>query len=343
MVESARDTTLGTAPPCRLPLPLRAGAALLALAALVPWSRAGTPAQRPKGGTASSEVVSGGLAIAVRARALAPGEAVRILVRDAGDPESPREGENGPGTGAPRLSSVTGTFLGQTLSFSPAGTGDTWSAWTVVGFDEKAGTKLLAIEAKDAEGRARRAERQVRIGSKSFPTERLTVKQEYVEPSPAVAERIAAETKRLAALYAERSPSALQGTPFARPVPGEPLGIFGARRILNGKPRAPHPGLDLRAPAGTPVVSAGPGRVALAEDLYFSGNTVIVDHGEGLFTIYAHLSRIDVDAGEKIDERSPIGLSGATGRVTGPHLHWGAKIGDRPFDPTALLDRSLFR
>jgi len=276
----------------------------------------------------------------VHARALAPGEAVRILVRGAGGPKG-THGPEGGGPG-PALAGVTGTFLGEPLRFAPAGPRGSWSAWSVIGFDEKPGPKTLAIEATDEEERTHHASREVRIAAKSFPTEKLTVKEEYVEPPPEVADRIASETRRLAAIYAERSPSSLGGTPFARPVPGESLGTFGARRILNGKPRAPHPGLDLRAPSGTPVVSAGPGRVVLAGDLYFSGNTVIVDHGEGLFTIYAHLSRIDVHEGETIAERATIGLSGATGRVTGPHLHWGAKIGDKPFDPTALLDRSLF-
>ena len=127
-----------------------------------------------------------------------------------------------------------------------------------------------------------------------------------------------------------------------RPVPGEPTSTFGKRRFFNDKPRSPHPGLDLRAATGTPVLAAGSGLVAISQDLYYSGNTVIIDHGGGLFTIYAHLSELDVSVGDELEAGVPIGKSGATGRVTGPHLHWGAKIGDRPFDPTALLDPVLF-
>ena len=104
----------------------------------------------------------------------------------------------------------------------------------------------------------------------------------------------------------------------------------------------PHPGLDLRAATGTPILSSGAGRVVLAQDLYYSGNTVIVDHGSGLFTIYAHLSAIEVRESQEIAPGVQLGLAGATGRVTGPHLHWGAKIGDRPFDPTALLSAELY-
>jgi murein DD-endopeptidase MepM/ murein hydrolase activator NlpD len=129
---------------------------------------------------------------------------------------------------------------------------------------------------------------------------------------------------------------------FVPPVPGPPTSVFGTRRFFNDRPRSPHPGLDLRAAGGTPVVAAGPGSVALAADLYYSGNTVILDHGGGLFTLYAHLERIDVAEGDRLRAGDKLGLSGATGRVTGPHLHWGAKVGDRPFDPRALLDSSLF-
>jgi murein DD-endopeptidase MepM/ murein hydrolase activator NlpD len=91
------------------------------------------------------------------------------------------------------------------------------------------------------------------------------------------------------------------------------------------------------------VRASGSGRVVLAESLYYSGNTVILDHGGGLFTVYAHLSEIQVEEGKDAGREQVIGLVGATGRVTGPHLHWGAKVGDRPFDPSALLDPALFR
>lgn len=316
---------------------------LVALVALG-GRQAVTPAGARSGkasGTAS-EQSSGGLTVSVRARSLAPGEAVRILVR----PDHPGAGKSARNTGAAEpdaeLASVEGTFAGEPLAFARLGSDGEWSAWRAIDFDEKAGSKSLVIDAKDAGGRALHAARAIRILARRFPTESLTVKGEYVEPPPDVQERIASETRRLAALYATRTPSALTGSPFVRPVPGEALGIFGARRILNGKPRAPHPGLDLRAASGTPVKAAGPGRIALAGDLYFSGNTVIVDHGEGLFTLYAHLSRIDVRKGDAVSQGDVVGLSGATGRVTGPHLHWGAKVGDRPFDPTALLTASLF-
>jgi murein DD-endopeptidase MepM/ murein hydrolase activator NlpD len=146
----------------------------------------------------------------------------------------------------------------------------------------------------------------------------------------------------LVAVYESRRLVVPPGQPFLRPVPGDPTSVFGTRRFFNEQPRDPHPGLDLRASTGTPVISSGAGRVALAAELYYAGGTVIVDHGGGLFTVYAHLSELLVEDGDEVDAGSRIGLSGATGRVTGPHLHWGAKIGNRPFDPEALLDPRLF-
>ena len=112
---------------------------------------------------------------------------------------------------------------------------------------------------------------------------------------------------------------------------------FGARRVFNGKTRSRHAGLDVAAPAGAPVVAAAGGRVALAGNFYFSGGSVVLDHGEGLFTMYFHLSRLDVKEGETVAAGQLLGAVGATGRATGPHLHWAARLGSARIDPAALL------
>ncbi len=125
---------------------------------------------------------------------------------------------------------------------------------------------------------------------------------------------------------------------MVRPLAGVKGRNFGRRRIFNDKPRSPHSGTDLSAPEGTPVEAAAAGRVALAEDLYFSGNLVVLDHGGGVYTLYAHLSRIDVEVGQPVKAGEIVGLVGATGRVTGAHLHWGARIGEARVDPASLLD-----
>ncbi|MDR2695609.1 MAG: M23 family metallopeptidase [Deltaproteobacteria bacterium] len=123
-----------------------------------------------------------------------------------------------------------------------------------------------------------------------------------------------------------------------RPVPGEISSAFGLRRIFNGQPRSQHKGLDLRGAAGTPVLAMADGTVALAEELYFSGNVVYLDHGLGLFSMYAHLSAIDVRPGQQVSAGQALGKVGSTGRVTGPHLHLGCYALGMAVDPTPLME-----
>ena len=268
------------------------------------------------------------LRVELRARAIAPGEPVRIVVV------------------APRpLAALEGTFLGRPLFFvreKVETKEETWSAFALVGLDDKARRARAAVRARDARGRALAGAASAAVETRRFPEERITVEPKYVEPPADVMERIKREQALLAKVYAARRAAAPEG-PFVRPVAGEKRGLFGGRRVFNGQPRAAHGGIDLAAPTGTPVAAAGAGQVVVAQDLYFSGNTVVLDHGGGLFTLYAHLSRIDVAVGADVARGATLGLSGATGRVTGPHLHWGAKVGAAPFDPEALLSPDLFR
>jgi len=126
--------------------------------------------------------------------------------------------------------------------------------------------------------------------------------------------------------------------PFQVPVEGAKDGRnFGHRRVFNGQPRAPHSGADLRAKSGTPIYAANRGRIVLAKDLFYSGNAVFIDHGMGLYTSYLHLSEIRVAVGDFVERGQLLGLSGATGRVTGPHLHWGVRILDARVDPFSLV------
>ncbi len=281
--------------------------------------------------TAARGSGEGPLQVEARARRFVPGEPVRIVARSA-----------------ERLRSASARFLDREvfLAREPGLSGDrseAWSGWAAIPLDQKPGEFAATVTAEAADGRERSARLPVRIEPRRFPVQKLRVPERYVTPPPEEQERIERERERLAAIYALRTPPAAPSRPFLQPVPGEPSSPYGARRILNGKPRAPHPGLDLRAAAGTPVRASGPGRVALAGDLYFSGGTVILDHGAGLFTVYAHLSEVGVREGEQVGPGQIIGLSGATGRVTGPHLHWGARVGELPFDPSALLDPVLFQ
>ncbi len=300
--------------------------ALAAAAAVVAAAAAAPADESPVPPVAEGPVP---LVVEARSRAVQPGEPVRVVV-NATEP----------------LAEVSGRFLDTDLFFvravSPAG-GEAWSAWAVVPLDAKPGKARLAVSGRTAAGAPAAAGRTLTVRRKTFPEERLKVASEYVEPPAEVTARIEREQAALKEIYARRTVLPPPVAPFVRPVPGEASGIFGARRIFNGQPRAPHSGLDLRAPTGTEVRSAGPAVVAYSGDLYFSGHTVILDHGGGLFTLYAHLSERRVEAGASVDAGQLVGLSGATGRVTGPHLHWGARVGSRIFDPRALLEPALFR
>jgi murein DD-endopeptidase MepM/ murein hydrolase activator NlpD len=183
----------------------------------------------------------------------------------------------------------------------------------------------------------------VTVRAGKFATERLQVPPKYVEPNPEEIKRAEEERDRLRALFARVTPERLWQGRFRVPLDGVSAGgNFGRRRILNGRPGSPHSGMDFPAPAGTPVHAAQRGRVVLAEEFFFSGNTVVIDHGLGIYTFYGHLSFIRAKAGDLIEAGATLGESGATGRVTGPHLHWGLTVNRarvNPLEIVALLEK----
>jgi murein DD-endopeptidase MepM/ murein hydrolase activator NlpD len=182
-----------------------------------------------------------------------------------------------------------------------------------------------------------RATYRMRIKAKAFPTRRLTVAEAFVNPPEDVQERIATEAKRLTTLWASVTPERRWAGPFVRPVSDPANSAFGSRSILNGQPRSPHGGADFLSEAGTPIHAPNDGLVVLTGDLYYTGNTVVIDHGLGLLSLFAHLSRIDVKDGQTVKAGDVVGLVGATGRVTGPHLHWTVRLGGARVDPLSLL------
>jgi hypothetical protein len=175
------------------------------------------------------------------------------------------------------------------------------------------------------------------VTRRRFPTRQLTVDPDFVTPPPAAGARIAREAHMLAALWTTSSPERQWAGAFERPVPGEANSSFGTRSIFNGQPRSPHGGADFPSPAGTPVHAPAAGRVVVAEDLYFSGNTLIIDHGLGLFSMLAHLSSFEAREGDRVEAGRIVGLVGATGRVTGPHLHWAVRVNGARVDPLSVL------
>jgi murein DD-endopeptidase MepM/ murein hydrolase activator NlpD len=190
-----------------------------------------------------------------------------------------------------------------------------------------------------ADGHSRQAPQNVSVQPKEYPVTRLTVEPKFVEPNAADQARAAEEAREIGAIYADMHPQPYWEEPFAAPLPAVSGGRnFGHRRVFNGQARAPHGGSDLRATTGTPVYASNRGRVVLAKDLFYSGNAVFIDHGQGVYSTYLHLSEIQIGVGQMVERGQRVGLVGATGRVTGPHLHWGVRVLGARVDPFSLLD-----
>lgn len=176
------------------------------------------------------------------------------------------------------------------------------------------------------------------VAPKKYDEQRLKVAEKrHVDPLQEDLERIARERIRIDAALGHYSTEFAPQFALQPPVPGRRSSSFGLRRFFNDQPRNPHTGMDIAAPKGTPIVSPAPGRVLDAGDFFFNGNTVFVDHGLGVVTIYCHLDRIDVKARDTVDKGTPLGQVGATGRVTGPHLHWGIAVNRALVDPALFL------
>lgn len=200
----------------------------------------------------------------------------------------------------------------------------------------------LATEPGPIEIRVMRADgsmhtETVRIEPKQYATQKLKVKPGQVDLSPADLERTTKERERILKALATWSPEAPASLQFRQPTPGPRSSSYGLRRYFNEQPRNPHTGMDIAAATGTPIVAPAAGRVLDTGDYFFNGNTVLVDHGQGLVTMYCHLSRIDVKPGDEVDTGEVLGLVGATGRVTGAHLHWGVTLNRTAVDPALFL------
>ena len=215
--------------------------------------------------------------------------------------------------------------------------GAEWVAIIGVDLDVKAGSYSTVIRVTK-NGVVENRNVTVTVRFVKYPTTELKVDDQYVELSPENTERALREQKELDQIHNTITKEMLWKDSFVVPIAGETGANFGHRRVFNGMPRAPHAGADLHAVTGTPVHSTNRGRVVLAKDLFFTGNTVIVDHGLGIYSLYAHLSRIDVSDGDVVERNQVLGLSGATGRVTGPHLHWGIKVQNARVDPFSLVN-----
>jgi murein DD-endopeptidase MepM/ murein hydrolase activator NlpD len=182
--------------------------------------------------------------------------------------------------------------------------------------------------------------RTVTVSKKKYPVQRLTLPKGMVELSPENEDRVAREQKKMAAIWPNSSQRAWSGN-FMNPRSGKIITQFGVRRIINKIPKSSHTGVDVSARAGDEVKAPNNGVVALVDDQFYSGNSVVLDHGEGIYTMFFHLSRIIVEPGQRVKKGDVIGLVGSTGRSTGAHLHWGARVQGARVDPLELVHLNL--
>jgi len=267
-------------------------------------------------------------------------------VVEAGSPELIR-------VHVPSDAALDGKWLDQKLQFFRGRDGQAWYALAGVDVKAAVGPSTLQITAHTAAGVATEdrpagedrpavdLSRTIQILPAHYRTSTLTVAPKFVEPGPDELARIKAEVELKSKVFASSAAKPLWSGDFRAPVNAAPTDSFGTRRTFNGELSSIHEGMDFRAATGTPVRAGNSGLVVLARPLYYEGNCVVIDHGLGLFTISMHLSRIDVHEGDRVIAGQRIGLSGATGRVTGPHLHWAVRWQNAYLDPAKMLRMDL--
>ncbi|HEV2577432.1 MAG TPA: M23 family metallopeptidase [Acidobacteriaceae bacterium] len=237
---------------------------------------------------------------------------------------------------------VTGNFVNKTITFFSDSPGKkTWHALAGVDLDAQPGDYGLDVTATLVGGRVAHWSQKVTVAAGDFKTGDINVPENYVNPTDVEQKQIAQDELLKKRAYAHSALHPLWSGDFIKPVNAASTPTFGESRILNEEKTSLHTGTDFPVAEATPVIVSNSGTVVLVRDLFYEGNTVIVDHGVGLFTVYLHMSRIDVHEGDKLDKGAKLGLSGASGRVTGPHLHLGVRWSGVWLDPVQLLAITL--
>ena len=236
---------------------------------------------------------------------------------------------------------VQGIWLNHPITFTKASDGNAWCALAGIDVEQAPGSYALDLTATGANGEQWHATRQVTVLPAHYKTTTLHVEQKYVAPDAATLKLIAADKVIKDAAFAHQASEPLWKGSFRSPVPFSPTDSFGTRRMFNGELASIHRGTDFHAPSGTPVVAANDGVVIIAQGMFYEGNLVVIDHGQNFSTQYMHLSKIEVQVGEHVHKGERLGLSGATGRVTGPHLHFGVRWQGMYVDAVLLLGMKL--
>ena len=246
-----------------------------------------------------------------------------------------------------KLQSLSGTWLGHEITFSFNATSKTWFTLAGVSLETGPGSYMLELTGETQAGKLPSTKisfsRKFAISRAKYPKieVKLSVEGKFTEPSPEQQKQIA-EAQEIKKDYLNRvTPEREWSGSFTTPADAAISDVFGSQRIFNGKTSSPHLGLDFRVPSGTPIAAMNDGTVLLARPLYFEGNFIVLDHGQGLLTLYLHLSEFKVKEGDQVKRGQEIGLSGGTGRATGPHLHVAVRWLGTYLDPARLLQLRL--
>jgi murein DD-endopeptidase MepM/ murein hydrolase activator NlpD len=236
---------------------------------------------------------------------------------------------------------LSGTWLGHEIVFSSNPGDKAWFALAGVSLETKSGIYPIELRAETTTGQAISFEKKIRVEQQRYPRVLLKVPARYTAPSPEDQRQIEQDKKIKAEVFRTVSAGRDWTGSFAAPVDAGISDVFGVERVFNGSVQSTHQGLDFRVPSGTSVAAVNTGHVILARPLFFEGNCVVIDHGQGLLTLYLHLSKFLVKEGGDVDKGQAIGLSGGTGRATGPHLHLAVRWQGVYLDPQALLKLKL--
>ncbi len=239
------------------------------------------------------------------------------------------------------VTSAKGLFARRNVYFNPTGVPGSFIGLLGVDVAASPEVKTFAVTLKKTNGTTETLTRSITVVRGDFSVQRLTMDEKWVSFDEATVKRIQHENEVVTALYATESPERLWFEPFTLPLVGNVTGAFGLARYINGEPSSSHAGLDISAVTGTPVVAANDGTVALVMDMFFSGLSLFIDHGQGLYTMYFHLSDVLVTEGKSVKRGEIVARVGATGRVTGAHLHFGARLNYNKVNPAELMGKGF--
>lgn len=255
-------------------------------------------------------------------------------------PSSIKQGGLGTVTiaGTHPIAAASGSFNGRTVYFNPTSTDTEYLGLISAHLQTDPKDATLKIEIDYTDGSSEVVSRTISIIDGDYETQYLTLDSKWTSYDEDTLARIQRENNIIGALFKTETPQKLWTEPFMMPLTGRITGEFGLRRYINGEPRSPHSGIDISAVTGTPVLAANDGRAVLVMDMFFSGFSLFIDHGQGLYTMYFHLSEVLVDEGDDIHRGDTVALVGATGRVTGAHLHFGVRHTNNKVNPWDLAN-----